>query len=72
MIRRTHHGLEYAFNANTTSGDRLTAQYAIITYGFIIDRNETLTADAFADRIAEQFEPTLQRAAILRSIRASL
>lgn len=72
MIRRVNGKVGYRFSPDAcSSDDRLNAQYALITYGYLLPEGDTDGA-AFAALIRSNTDKTRQLPAILRSVELAL
>lgn len=61
LIIKDHRGISSSAQIQCEPGDRDTLRLAVDTYGFLISRNESLTLEAFAQRIAAHYDCTLPR-----------
>jgi hypothetical protein len=69
LLTRDHEGIGASAQIRCEPGDKDTLRLAIDTYGFLIGRNESLSLQAFAQRIATHYDPTSPRnAAVIAAL----
>lgn len=69
-VARTPVGKVMAQFGATSQDERDTLEYAFSAYGFLVERNERLSLEDFADRISRNFDVTVPRnAEVVRVLR---
>jgi hypothetical protein len=61
LLSRDHQGIGASAQIRCAAADKDTLRLAIDTYGFLIARNESLSLQAFAERIASHYDRTSPR-----------